>query len=188
MSSRLTAQKRKLFLAAYVECGAITSAAKATSVCETLHYKWLADPAYAAAFAEAEKQAINRLEAELFRRVYEGTEEPVVYQGELCYRKDKNGKLTDKPLTIRRKSDTLLIFALKGKKPEVYRDNFKGEITHTGVMAISPGPDLSKLNDEQWSTVKSILGPALDGQPVAGVHPDPDPGGDSSGGPEEGEK
>lgn len=146
------------------------------------------DPEYAAAFAEAEKQAINHLETELYDRLYNGTEEPVIYQGELCYQKDAKGKLTNKPLTIRRKSDTLLIFALKGKKPEVYRDNFKGEITHTGVMAISPGPDLSKLNDEQWRTVKSILAPALDGQPVEGVPPDPDPGGDSSGGPEEGEK
>lgn len=146
------------------------------------------DPEYAAAFAEAEKQAINHLETELYDRLYNGTEEPVIYQGELCYQKDAKGKLTNKPLTIRRKSDTLLIFALKGKKPEVYRDNFKGEITHTGVMAVSPGPDLSKLNNEQWNTVKSILGPALDGQPVEAVPPDPDPGGDSSGGPEEGEK
>ena len=188
MANRITLAKRKLLLTSYAKCGSITIAAKAAGVSQGIHYKWLDDPEYAAAFAEAEREAINALETELFTRVYEGTEEPVVYQGELCYRKDKNGKLTDKPLTIRRKSDTLLIFALKGKKPEVYRDNFKGEIVHTGVMAVSKGPDLSKLSDEQWSTVKSILGPALDGQPVEGVPPDPDPGGDSSGGPEAVEK
>lgn len=163
-------------------------AAKAAGVAHGIHYEWMKDPAYAAAFAEAEKDAINALEAELFQRVHEGTEEPVVYQGELCYQKDAKGKLTNKPLTIRRKSDTLLIFALKGKKPEVYRDNFKGEIVHTGVMAVSKGPDLSKLSDEQWSTVKSILGTTLDGTAVEGVPPDGDPGGDGSRGSEEGEK
>ena len=181
MASRLTSTKRKLFLEAYPHCGAITLAARAAGVSETLHYDWLKDPEYAAAFAEAEKQAIAHLEAELFRRVYEGTEEPVIYQGELCYRKDKTGKLTDKPLTIRRKNDTLLIFALKGKKPDVYRDNFKGEITHTGVMAVSRGPDLSKLNDEQYSQLKALLGPT-----VEAVHSEPDTIGDSSGGPEAG--
>jgi hypothetical protein len=188
LASRLTATKRKLFLTAYAQCGAITLAAKAVGVSETLHYVWLKDPEYAAAFAEAERQAIAHLEAELFSRVYEGTEEPVIYQGELCYQKDAKGKLTNKPLTIRRKSDTLLIFALKGKKPDVYRDNFKGEITHTGVMAVSQGPDLSKLSDDQWSHVKAILGPALDGPAVEAVREDPDPGSDSSGGPEASEK
>jgi len=167
MSSRLTAQKRKLFLAAYVECGAITSAAKATSVCETLHYKWLADPAYAAAFAEAEKQAINRLEAELFRRVYEGTEEPVVYQGELCYQKDAKGKLTNKALTIRRKNDTLLIFALKGKRPDVYRDNFKGELAITGDVQVNHKIQLRSLSNEQLDQLEAMfrLGSGDNGEP-----------------------
>jgi hypothetical protein len=188
LASRLTAARRKLFLQAYVACGTIIGAARASGVSDTLHFDWMKDPEYAAAFAEAEKQAIAHLETELFNRVYEGTEEPVIYQGELCYQKDAKGKLTNKPLTIRRKSDTLLIFALKGKKPDVYRDNFKGEITHTGVMAVSQGPDLSKLSDDQWSHVKAILGPALDGPAMEGIREDPDPGSDSGGGPEESEK
>ena len=157
MASRFTGAKRKLFLTAYVECGAITSAAKAVGVSETLHYVWLKDPGYAAAFAEAEKQAVDRLEAELFRRVYEGTEEVVVYQGELCYQKDAKGKLTNKPLMIRRMNDTLLIFALKGKKPEVYRDNWKGELALTGNVQVNHRLNLKTLSDEQLEQLESMF-------------------------------
>jgi hypothetical protein len=157
MASRLTSAKRKLFLKAYVASGTIVGAARAVSVSDTLHYDWMKDPEYAAAFVEAEKQAIAYLEAELFRRVYEGTEEPVVYQGELSYRKDKNGKLTNKPLTIRRKNDTLLIFALKGKKPDVYRDNFRGEINVTGDMRVNHQLTLRTLSDEQLEQLEGMF-------------------------------
>ena len=54
------------------------------------------------------------------RRAAEGTLKPV-YQG---------GKLVGE---IREFSDTLLIFLLKGKRPEVYRENVKVE--HSGKIA-----------------------------------------------------
>jgi hypothetical protein len=140
-----------------VACGTIIGAARAIGVSDTLHFKWMEDPEYAAAFAEAEKQAIAHLETELFNRVYEGTEEPVIYQGELCYQKDAKGKLTNKPLTIRRKSDTLLIFALKGKKPDVYRDNFKGEISLSGNVNANHNVNLTKLPDGDLDQLITIL-------------------------------
>lgn len=167
MSTRHTATKRRLFLAAYAKCGAISLAAKAASVSQGIHYEWLKDPEYAAAFVEAEKEAINALEGELFRRVYEGTEEAVVYQGELCYEKDAKGKLTNKPLTIRRKNDTLLIFALKGKRPDVYRDNFKGELAITGDVQVNHKIQLRSLSNEQLDQLEAMfrLGSGDNGEP-----------------------
>jgi hypothetical protein len=65
----------------------------------------------------------------------EGFEEPVVYQGALCFepvrdpktgqiKRDRKGQplLSTTPLTIRRPSDVLLMFRLKKLDPS-YRDN-----------------------------------------------------------------
>lgn len=157
MASRLTSSKRKLFLKAYIDCGAVRQAAKAAGVAHAMHYEWMKDPAYAAAFAEAEKEAIDHLEQELYNRVYDGTPEAVIYQGEVCYEKDSKGKLTNKPLTIHRKNDTLLIFALKAKRPELYRDNWKGEIALTGDVQVNHRLNLRTLSDEQLETLEGMF-------------------------------
>ena len=52
------------------------------------------------------------------RRAREGVDEPVFYQGEHC-------------CNVRRYSDTLLIFMLKARKPDVYRE--RASIQHTGA-------------------------------------------------------
>ena len=97
------------------------------------------------------------LEAELFNRVYQGTDEPVIYQGELCYQKDKAGRKTDKPLTIKRKSDTLLIFALKGKKPEVYRDTLNSNVNVTANVQTNVRIDLDKIPEQDLNYVIATL-------------------------------
>ena len=110
MSQRsITQAKRAAFLVAYVQLGTVLHAAEAAGIERKTHYNWLADPVYAAAFAEAEDKAIDALEKEARRRAIEGTEKPV-YQG---------GKLVG---TIREYSDTLLIFLLKGARPQKYRE------------------------------------------------------------------
>jgi hypothetical protein len=53
----------------------------------------------------------------------EGVEEPIVYQGEITN-------------TVRRYSDTLLIFLLKARRPEKFRDNVKVEHGGLGDGAI----------------------------------------------------
>lgn len=61
---------------------------------------------------EAEELAVERMEAEADRRAVDGTDKPVFYQGERC------GE-------IREYSDSLLIFRLKARRPEVYRERFE---------------------------------------------------------------
>ena len=78
------------------------------------------DEEFALAWHEAAEAGADLLEDEARRRAAEGTLKPV-YQG---------GKLVGE---IREFSDTLLIFLLKGKRPEVYRENVKVE--HSGKIA-----------------------------------------------------
>jgi hypothetical protein len=110
--------KKRAFLEAYSQTGNITRAAEISEVSRQSHYEWLKDDSdYPAAFKEADEKASERLEAEARRRAVEGTSKPVFYQGMVCG-------------AIQEYSDTLLMFLLKGAKPQKYRDNVSME--HTG--------------------------------------------------------
>ena len=121
-SQRESAQDR--FLAAFAETATITAAAEVADVGRRTHYDWMADPEYAARFADAEQEAVDALEAEARRRAVVGVEEPVGwYQG-------VPGEY------VRKYSDTLLIFLLKGAKPEKYRERFE----HSGPGGVPLQP------------------------------------------------
>jgi hypothetical protein len=71
------------------------------------------DEAFRSAEAMAKEMAADRLEEEAWRRAVEGVEEPVgFYRGE-------------PGAYVRRHSDTLLIFLLKGLRPEQYRERYE---------------------------------------------------------------
>ncbi len=132
-----TTKKRRqdAFLAEYKLCAAISNAAKIALISRDLHYKWLKnDPDYAAAFEEAKTAATDALVAEARRRATQGVEESVYYQGEVVG-------------TIRKYSDTLLIFLLKGALPEVYRERY--EISGGDkAIRIKSDPGREALTDE----------------------------------------
>ncbi len=110
--------KKRAFLAAFAECGNISEAAKIAEINRMSHYHWLeTDERYAVVFDQATEIACDHLEAEARRRAVEGVNEPVFYHGEVCG-------------TVRKYSDTLLIFLLKGARPDKFRDN--ATIRHTG--------------------------------------------------------
>lgn len=117
-SPRKLTPKKRAFLAAYAKTAQVTAAAEAAKVERATHYKWLKeDPYYAELFEQAKIEAAEMLEAEAVRRANIGVDEPVFYQGVEC------GK-------IRKYSDTLMIFLLKGMIPRKFRDN--ATIEHTG--------------------------------------------------------
>ena len=101
--------RQAAFLAAFAQLGTITHAAEAAQINRREHYRWLPDPSYAEAFAEAQQKAVESLEREARRRAVEGIEETVWHNGKPCG-------------AVRRYSDTLLIFLLKGANPEKYRE------------------------------------------------------------------
>lgn len=113
-------------LAALAETGNVSKAANAAGINRVTHYVWLKeDPEYAAAAEDAMEQAADLLEEEARRRAHDGTDEPVFYQGVQCG-------------TVRKYSDTLLIFLLKAARPERFRER-------ASVVVEDPGKALAKL-------------------------------------------
>lgn len=116
-ATRLTAKKKKDFLDLLAQTGNVSQSAEAVGTTRyTVYRARKADPEFAAAWDEAVEVAVIALEDEARRRAYEGVEEPVFYKGEVCG-------------SIQRYSDTLLIFLLKGHKPDKYRDKSHVELT-----------------------------------------------------------
>ncbi len=116
MGDEIRHPKKRAFLAAMGECGNVSQACELAGIHRSTHYDWLEnDPEYAEAFAHAEDHAAERLEQEARRRAVEGVEKPV-YQG---------GRQVG---VVREYSDTLLIFLLKGAKPEKYQERSRTEI------------------------------------------------------------
>lgn len=110
-TSRVQPKKEAEFLAVLRETGGnVSRACNAISLTRTRVYEWrTADPLFAAAWDEAVELGTDELEEEARRRAFSGVDEPVFYQGEECG-------------AVRRYSDTLLIFLLKGRRPDKYRE------------------------------------------------------------------
>lgn len=122
--------KKRAFLAAYARTGNVTQAAAAAGITRRTHYVWLHEDgpdgdAYREAFERAEEEAADWLEAEARRRAVEGV---------VRYKFDKKGNplrhpVTGEPYYELEYSDTLLIFLLKGARPDKYADRQKHEVT-----------------------------------------------------------
>ena len=121
----MAARRKKLtdnqraFLKSFGVTGSITKAAEAAQVDRSQHYRWLDDAVYSEAFDGAREEAAQTLEDEAVKRAHEGVLEPVFYKG--------------KPAgAVRKYSDSLLVFLLKGFRPEKYRDRGSVEVTGAG--------------------------------------------------------
>lgn len=124
-----TPEKERDFLAALAACCRVDKACEESGVSRRVVYEWRAsDPDFAARWDEAKRIGAEALEDEAMRRAAEGTDEPVFHQGAQVG-------------TIRKYSDTLAIFLLKGAMPEKYRDNAKLELA--GRL------ELTKLTDDE---------------------------------------
>jgi hypothetical protein len=112
VSAQLLHQKKETFLSAFAQNGNISASCRAADIERTQHYRWLKEDAeYVARFTVAGENAIDVLEKEARRRGVEGVTKPI-YQG---------GKLVGE---VQEYSDTLLIFLLKGARPERYRERY----------------------------------------------------------------
>lgn len=137
---------QRAFLAAYGEMGVILRACKVAEVGRQSHYDWMAaSPEYERAFAAAQEDAADNLEAEVYRRAVKGVKKPVGW-----YKGVAGGK-------VREYSDVLLMFRLKALRPEKYRE--RQEIAVTGSLA---NLNINSLPD---ALVKRIA----DGEPIQAV-------------------
>ena len=133
--------KQRAFLAAFREVGNVRRACEIAKVDRSNHYRWLKEDAeYREAFDMAKEDAGDLLEREAYRRAVEGVEKPVGW-----YKGVAGGLVRDY-------SDNLLMFLLKGLRPEKYRERVE---LNGGLASI----DLNQLPD------------ALLDRIIAGEHP-----------------
>lgn len=98
------------FLCRLRETANVSRSAKDAGISRKTVYKERdSSEAFAAEWDDALEEGIDYLEEEARRRAHEGVEEPVYYKGEEVG-------------TVRKYSDTLMIFLLKGRRPDVYKD------------------------------------------------------------------
>lgn len=165
-----TPLKQGAFLASYVATASITKAAAAVPIDRSLHYQWLNEDAdYSKRFESARVQAGEVLLDEAVRRAYEGYEEPVVYQGGLCYAIDdyivdkKTGKRTGKlkknakPLTITKFDSGLLHKLLDGFLPNLFKKRNAVEVTGANGGPIELSPEALKgLSNEELTLLIAL--------------------------------
>lgn len=121
MQTIRTQDNREKFLQALkTENGLVATAAESCNLSRTALYAWKNDDDD---FSEAWDQIVDitteTLEKEAWRRAHDGVPKDVFYQGE-------------KIATETNYSDQLLMFVLRGRKPETYRDNSKVELGGVG--------------------------------------------------------
>lgn len=110
---------RDRWLAAYEQTLRVSEACRLTGISRTTAYEARQrDEAFALAWADVDARVVERLEAEMFRRAHDGVTKMVVSAGKVLGEE-------------RQFSDQLLMFALKAKRPETYRENHR--IEHTGA-------------------------------------------------------
>ncbi len=116
--TKVTPKKKVAFCKSLVETGGnVSKAALLIGVArQNCYVHKEADPEFAQAWDDAVEEGTEDLEEEARRRAYKGVLEPVFHQGAECG-------------FVRKYSNTLLIFLLKGRKPDVYRDRTQVQLT-----------------------------------------------------------
>jgi hypothetical protein len=144
------------FLEAFSITASVGKAAEAAGIGAVKHYDWLVtNPDYAQLFAQAHEQVADLLEAEAFRRAHDGWLEVVWYKGE--------------PVgTVRKYDSLLLMFMLKGLRPERFRERFDVQNTKEDVRRLAK---LLGMGEE--SVVRMMKAPAINIKPESSESSEP---------------
>ena len=138
--AKLTPERKAAFCAALAASGGnVSRACEAVDISRMTAYEWRDEDAdFEADWDRAKKLGLDALEDEATRRAFEGVDKPIVYQGEVTG-------------TMKEYSDTLLVFLLKGGKPDKYRERTSAEIS-------GPGGGPVQLSDtERAARIASLL-------------------------------
>lgn len=130
-TARLTAARKALFLEVLAATANARKAYARSGLARSTVYRWRnKDPRFARAWDEALERGIGALEDEALRRAMEGQEEPVFYKGEVCG-------------SVRKPSDTLLIFMLRARRPAIYQN--RAAVEHNDKDGAPPVPAVINL-------------------------------------------
>jgi len=117
-----TPEIREAFLAELANTGSVSEACNRVGIGRKTAYEWKGDDEdFRVAWEKAYDLGTESLEDEAVRRARRGVDEPVFYKGNVC------GHIT-------RYSDNLLMFTLKGRRPEKFRDN--SNVTLNGTLSL----------------------------------------------------
>jgi hypothetical protein len=122
-------QKKVKFLEHYANSCNVTVSARYINVTRSTVYQWIDDdPEFAKSVENAREEGLDLIEAEVKRRAYDGEE--VQY-----YNKDGSPGAI-----VRKYSDLLAMFFLKGHRPEKYReireDRVSGKVAHEVFLKV----------------------------------------------------
>jgi hypothetical protein len=119
-----TAKQRARVLAVLRRTGNVTLAARAVKAGRKTLYDWReADAAFAQAWDEAQAEYDDLLEFEADRRATKGVKKPLLYKGSVVAH-------------VREYSDALLMFRLRARRPDVYRERTDTTHTFTGPLVV----------------------------------------------------
>lgn len=119
MAAPATAADQDRFIEFLEETANVTEACRRAKISRTMAYRWRQDPEFDARWEAAVDRGTDALEDEAVRRAHDGYEKPV-YQG---------GRQVG---TVREYSDTLLMFMLKARRPERFKDRSETAVTGKG--------------------------------------------------------
>lgn len=109
---------KAVIIAALAAGSTVLLAAQEAGVNKTTAYRWReSDKDFAQAWDDALEEGTDRLEQEALRRARDGVSKPVFHKGNVVGH-------------VQEYSDTLAIFLLKARRPEVYRE--RASLEHTG--------------------------------------------------------
>jgi hypothetical protein len=141
---RLTKEERAaaqaLFLQVFSSTAIVAAACKQAGISRNTVYEWLEkDEPFSFLYHQAELDAQDVVRAAIHRRAVEGVDEPVISQGKLVFiteevtLEDGTKVLRQRPLTVKKYGDSVLLSMAKARLPE-YREkvdlNVQGNMTH----------------------------------------------------------
>jgi len=163
--------KQDVFLEAFAIQGNISLACRTAQIERSTLYRWKEkSDTFLLRYNQAFEEAKDHIRAEIYRRAHDGVEEPVLAQGQLVYeyepvldengvqKKDDKGKpmwKRGKMITVRKYSDTLLIFHAKMLMPE-YRDKQHVEVSGPGGAPIQV-QHLQQLTNEELDALERLV-------------------------------
>lgn len=157
-AEKIEAQEK--FLKSFASNGNVRAACMAAGIDRsTVHYWSEHDEQFSMQYNLSKEDVNDAIRAEIYRRGMFGEERFVTSMGKVVYHEDK-------PLTIKEKSDVLLMFHAKARMPE-YRDkqtvDMNANLTGS-VQTSNLSSDLRLLTNEQLAQFKAWLQEAKAGQ------------------------
>lgn len=136
--------RKQRWLEAFGQVFTVTTACKLAAVSRATVYRWRReDEDFAVAWADIDAANVEELEVEARRRAVEGVVRPAAIAGER--------------VDVREYSDQLLMFLLKARRPEVYRE--RHVVRHEKVADLNElTPEkLRAMSDEELAALQAQL-------------------------------